>query len=70
MKYNFYIYAVHYGLVRVISKTAAAAFGDRELVMTVLFLAIPAVMVWIAAGTGKWLRQRVPVLWSVLNGGR
>lgn len=70
MKYNFYIYAVHYGLVRVISKTAAAAFGDRELVMTVLFLAMPAVMVWIAAGTGKWLRQRVPALWSVLNGGR
>lgn len=70
MKYNFYVYAVHYALTRVISKTAAAAFGDQGLVMTTVFLAMPAVMVWFAASTGAWLRRRVPVLWSLFNGGR
>lgn len=70
MKYNFYVYAVHYALVRAVNKTAAAAFGDNGLVMTAVFLAMPAAAVWFAAVTGTWLEGHVPALWSVLNGGR
>lgn len=70
MKYNFYVYAVHYALVRLINKTAAMVFGGSWLALTAVFLIMPAAMVWFAAVSGKWLERRAPALWSLFSGGR
>ncbi len=70
MHYNFFIYAVHFVLVRLVNKTAAMVWGENRLVLGALFLVMPAAAVWLGSRTGAWLRRRFPVLWSLLNGGR
>lgn len=70
MGYNFFIYAVHFALVRLVNKAAVMAWGEDRLIMEVLFFAMPAAVVVLGSRTGAWLRRHFPMLWSLLNGGR
>lgn len=70
MCYDFFIYAVHFALVRLVNKTAALVWGEDRLVMEILFLVMPAAVVWLCSRTGAWLKRHFPILWSLLNGGR
>lgn len=70
MKYNFFLYAVHFALVRLVNKTAARILGGYWLFPVLLFLAMPAVMVWISSRMGRWMKTRMPRIWVLLNGGR
>ena len=70
MCYDFFIYAVHFALVRLVNKTAALVWGEDRLIMEILFLVMPAAVVWLCSRTGAWLKRHFPILWSLLNGGR
>ena len=70
MKYNFYLYAIHFALVRLINKTAARCCPGSWPVPVMLYLLMPAFMITVSAVTGKWLRRYAPGAWLLLNGGR
>lgn len=70
MKYNFYLYAVHFALVRLINKTAARFSGEYWPLPVILFLIMPVIMVCFSFTTGRWMKKHVPDLWFLLNGGR
>lgn len=70
MKYNFFLYATHFALVRLINKTAARFLSGYWLPPILLFLAMPGIMVWFSSRAGTWMRARLPRLWVLLNGGR
>jgi len=70
MQYNFFLYAVHFAMVRLVNKTAARILGGYWLVPVVLFLAMPAVMVLFSSTTGSWMKRKMPLVWTLLNGGR
>ena len=70
MKYNFFLYATHFALVRLLNKTAARFFSGYWPAPILLFLAMPGIMVWFSSRAGVRLRARLPRLWVLLNGGR
>ena len=70
MKYNFFLYATHFALVRLINKTAARVLPGYWLFPVALFLVMPGIMVWFSSRWGAWLKRRLPRLWMLLNGGR
>ena len=70
MQYNFFLYAIHFALVRLVNKTLARILGGYWPVPVLLFLMMPALMVWFSSKAGSWMRRRVPVVWGLLNGGR
>lgn len=70
MTYNFYLYAVHFALVRLINKTAARFFSGYWPLPVILFLLMPVIMVWFSSTTGIQIKKRWPKLWFLLNGGR
>lgn len=70
MQYNFFLYAVHFAAVRLINKTAARILGGYWLVPVVLFTIMPGVMVLFSSVAGAWLKKRMPLMWTLLNGGR
>ena len=70
MKYNFYLYAIHFALVRLINKTAARYCPGYWPLPVILYLLMPAFMIAISTVTGKWLKNHMPRTWFLLNGGR
>lgn len=70
MKYNFYLYTIHYALVRLINKTAARFFSGFWPLPVILYLLMPVFMIEISTVTGGWLRRHMPKAWFLLNGGR
>lgn len=70
MQYNFFLYAVHFALVRLINKTTARILGGYWLAPVVLFSVMPVVMVWFGSATGSWMKRKMPIVWALLNGGR
>lgn len=78
MEYNFFLYAVHFALVRLVNKGAAAGFhrffpageGAAALIPLALFLAMPFLMAAVSYQAGRLMRRFCPRLFGVLNGGR
>lgn len=70
MKYNFFLYAVHFALVRLINKTMAMVFPYVWYLPIVLYLLMPVAVVAIGSLAGSALRRYLPVVWRLLNGGR
>lgn len=70
MENNFFLYAVHFAIVRLINKTGALLLPPLPWIPLVLFFAMPALIVWISAGIGRFLRSKAPTTWRLLNGGR
>lgn len=70
MQYHFFLYAIHFALIRFINKTLAKFLGGFWPIPVFLFLAMPALMLWISFEAGSRLRRRCPRLWFLLNGGR
>lgn len=70
MKQNFFLYAVHFAMVRLINKTGALLLPAVPLLPLGLFLVMPALCVLLSYWAGLCLRRYFPGLWRLLNGGR
>lgn len=70
MKQNFFLYAVHFALVRLINKTGALLLPSEPVVPVVLFLMMPAVAVFLSWQISRFLKRFLPRLFRLLNGGR
>lgn len=70
MKQNFFLYAVHFAMVRLINKTGALLLPAYPAVSLGLFLIMPAICVFFSFQIGRFLRKFLPILWQLLNGGR
>lgn len=70
MNYSFFLYAVHFALVRLINKSAARLWRPVKWEPFVLFLVMPVLVLMISYWVGKWLRRFLPSLWKLLNGFR
>lgn len=70
MQYNFFLYAIHFAMVRLINKSAARILGGYWLAPIVLFSVMPAMMAALSSAAGSWMKKRLPRVWMLLNGGR
>lgn len=70
MKYNFFLYAIHFALVRLINKTAAAVLPSVWYLPLAIYILMPAVLVLISYLAGEVLRRYAPGVWRAVNGGR
>lgn len=67
--YTFFVYLIHEPLLNIFKKIPLLV--DRgEVMLTVCYLTIPMVFFVIASWFGKWLKGRIPYLYSVYTGGR
>ncbi|MGL5435236.1 MAG: acyltransferase family protein [Lachnospiraceae bacterium] len=70
IKYNFFLYATHFAVVRFINKAGARVFPAVLPVPMILFLLMPIVTLVFSCLAGGFLRRRTPWIWELLNGGR
>lgn len=70
MKYNFFLYAVHFAFVRLINKTAAMMLPGYPALPLVFYILMPVIIVVISYWLGAFLRKYLPVVWHMLHGGR
>ncbi len=73
MKYNFFLYAVHFAIVRLINKGAAMVLSGKTGAWYIpfgLFLVMPFLVLVVSTLSGRLLRRYLPGLWSLLSGGR
>lgn len=67
---TFFVYAVHFILVRLINKLAAEWFYGNGILAILLYLAMPILVLPICLAIGACMKRVTPGLWKVLNGGR
>lgn len=70
MNHNFFLYAVHFAIVRFINKSGAMIFGGVPYLPLFIYLFMPVVVVASAYYSGALLRRFAPVFWKLLSGGR
>lgn len=70
MQCNFFLYAVHFALIRLINKTAAMFMPPVPAVPLSLYLLMPVLAVAASYGMAVILKACTPGLWRALNGGR
>ena len=70
MEYNFFLYAIHFALVRLVNKTVAIGLWGYWPIPVALFLFMPMLMIWVSSFVGSQMKRWTPRLWGVLNGGR
>lgn len=70
MCHNFYLYGVHFALVRFINKAGTRILPAVPEAAMLLYLLMPVLILMIADVSGRVLRRYAPVLWMLLNGGR
>lgn len=70
MTCNFFLYATHFAQVRFINKALVDYLPDHLLVPLILYLLMPFITLAISYMAGRLLRQKVPRIWELLNGGR
>lgn len=70
MKYNFFLYAIHFALVRLINKTAAMVIPSFPMLPLIIYMLMPAVVSALSFYIGAFLRTYMPRVWRMLNGGR
>lgn len=70
MKQNFFLYAVHFALVRLVNKAGALVLGGNAAAALGIFLVMPAVMAFASYGLSSLLGRFLPGVYGVLSGGR
>lgn len=70
MKDNFFLYAVHFALVRLINKASAMILPSLPVVPLALYIAMPLLIIPISYWSGLVLKRFFPRLWLLLNGSR
>lgn len=70
MKNSFFLYAIHFGLVRLINKSGALVLAGSSLAAMSLFLIMPVLITAAAAWLKKGICLVWPGLYRVLSGGR
>lgn len=70
MKHNFFLYAVHFALVRIINKTGALALAPVPALSFGLYFFMPVFAVAFSWLAGRMVRRFTPAVWGLLNGGR
>lgn len=70
MQCNFFLYAVHFALIRLINKTAAMFMPSVPAVPLSIYLFMPVMAVAISYGMAVILKAKTPGLWRALNGRR
>lgn len=70
MKNNFFLYAVHFALVRLINKTGALLLPPVPVLAFLLFFFMPLFAVVISWLASRLIRRFAPAVWRLLNGGR
>ena len=70
MKQNFFLYAVHFALVRLINKAGAMVFFGRFWAALIIFLAMPGLMAAASYGISRALERYLPSVYGRLSGGR
>lgn len=70
MRYNFFLYAVHFAVVRFINKAGADLFLPTPAVPLILFFIMPILALLVSTAVGKILRRLSPAVWMLLNGAR
>jgi len=70
MTCNFFLYATHFALVRLINKIGARILPALLPVPLLLYLLLPLIALAVSYPVGKLLRYRLPRIWNLLNGGR
>lgn len=70
MRNNFFLYAVHFALVRLINKTGASLLPPVPALAFIFFFLMPVFAVVISQLAGCLLKRCAPVVWELLNGGR
>lgn len=70
MKDNFFLYAVHFALVRLINKTGAALLPHIPAVPLILYIAMPCFIIPVSFAASCFLKRFLPRLWLLLNGNR
>lgn len=70
MQCNFFLYAVHFAIIRLVNKTAAMFMPKLPAVPLGFYLFMPVIAAAASYGAAVVLKKRTPVLWSALNGGR
>lgn len=70
MKQNFFLYAVHFALVRLANKAGALVFTGMPWAALAIFLVMPALMAGASYSISSVLERFLPGVYSVLSGGR
>lgn len=70
MRDTFYIYAVHFMIVRTANKLAYACFGNAMGMGLWMFLLLPAAVVVFCGYSGRLLRRYAPFVWNIMSGNR
>ncbi len=70
MRNNFFLYAVHFAIVRLINKAGARLIPAMGWEPFALYLLMPFLALAVSTCLARILKRRVPLLWRLLNGGR
>lgn len=70
IKNSFFLYAVHFALVRFANKAGARLFPSSETAALVLFLLLPAFTAAVSYGLTRLMTRYSPRLYDILSGGR
>lgn len=70
MKDNFFLYAVHFALVRLVNKAGAMILPHAPAVPLILYLLMPLMVIPISTAGSRILKRFLPRLWILLNGCR
>lgn len=70
MKNSFFLYAIHFALVRLVNKAGARLFPSSAAAALALFLLLPAFTAAASYGLTRLMTRYVPRLYDVLSGGR
>lgn len=70
MKHNFFLYAVHFAIVRFINKAGALFYAGIPYLPFIIYLLMPLAVIIISYYLGEALRRFTPCIWVLLNGGR
>lgn len=68
--HNFFLYAVHFAFVRFVNKAFVQVLPATMAAPFLLYLAMPALALAFCLAVSTALRRVLPLLWTLLNGGR
>ncbi|MEY8339098.1 acyltransferase family protein [Lachnospiraceae bacterium 62-35] len=70
MKDNFFLYAVHFAIVRLINKTGAEILPPTVAVPLILYIFMPLFCVSLSSLMAAVIKSYAPPVWRILTGGR
>lgn len=70
MKNNFFLYAIHFGIVRFLNKAFAQVFSGIWAVPVLLFIGMPILVLGISTAAANIMKRWTPRMWKIFSGGR